>query len=141
MNIKLMKVALLCLILTACAGGTSMDAELDKTIQTFNQSLLNKDTKLLDSILKQGLYDVEALLGGDAEIYHLTETLSTEINDNIANVKIRTEFEELIEFQLQSYYIDLIGYIQLTLEYTDSKWIITDIDMELDPTTTMPPRP
>lgn len=142
MVIKLMKVVLLCLILTACVGEFKNDDNLEKTVQTFKQSLLDKDAQAFNSVMKGEENYVDGNFENSPSFnVHSLDTISTEINGDSATVKIKAEIEELIEYPLNSYYVDLISYLTLTLEFADSKWTIINIEDELDPTTTRPPAP
>ena len=126
----------LCLFLTGCINENDRELKLQNVISVFGDSMINKDLKKLQHITELDLFDDERAFEGNN--FFSFETLNVSMDGDNAVVILKSEFEEM---QLNNEYINLIGYLTPTLNYSKDDWHITLIESEIDPSTPRPFRP
>src|SRR5690606_9558194 len=127
---------ILLLNLTGCTDHNDRKQDLYRLIQTFQTALIEKDLKAQKRLFAEGVIDIEQANEGNN--FLSIGTVSQSITDDEAIFKLKTNFEEQ---QNDNEYINLIGYITLTINYEDTGWLITNFETEIDPSTPRPQRP
>jgi len=126
------------IIVIALSGCTKDERDkkpsLDSVIIELQEALFQKDSdKFISLIEKETPYhnslDPDSVLAGQDFISF--ETIEESLYEETAIVKLQTKFVEPTEKEL-------IGIIIITLNYINGKWLIHNIETEIDPSTRGP---